>query len=139
MGYYRYRLACQTVNICREASLACVVVQRYFCRIAFCPIRPRNWFLCPQNWANERYDYCTIFSKNYLFYFSCCCNPSIHEGHNTKTGDLFRQAPHIVHSLLPKCEDEVVRESYRRTGVVTPAQVHGEFMDLVDKEPNGKF
>ena len=52
-GYLRYRLACQTVNITREASLGCVNVQRYHCRITTCPIRPKNWYLCPKRWADE--------------------------------------------------------------------------------------
>ena len=54
-GYFRYRLGAMTVNICRENSLAAVCVQRHLCRITTCKERPRNWFTCPELWANERY------------------------------------------------------------------------------------
>ena len=60
------------------------------------------------------------------------------EGHNIKTGDLLRQLPHVVHSLLAKVDDPVVQENYRRTGVLTPAQVHGKWFELLKKNPHGK-
>ena len=55
-GYLSYRLRAQTVNITRENSLAAVNVQRYNCRIATCVIRPKNWFICPKNWCDERWE-----------------------------------------------------------------------------------
>ena len=61
------------------------------------------------------------------------------EGHNLKTGDVLRQLPHVVHSMLPKCDDPVVQESYNRTGVVTPDQVHRELFRLMDSDPTSKF
>ena len=61
------------------------------------------------------------------------------EGHNLKSGDLVRQLPHVVHSLVPKCDDAVVRENYRRTGIVRPEQAHKDFFRLVKEEPKGKL
>lgn len=52
-GYNSYRIRAQTVNICRECSLACVCTQRHFCRITTCQHRPKNWFLCPRRWADS--------------------------------------------------------------------------------------
>ena len=61
------------------------------------------------------------------------------EGHNIKTGDMLRQLDHVLHSLLPKVADPVVRENYRRTGVLTPAQVHGNWYKILEENPHGKF
>ena len=47
--------------------------------------------------------------------------------------------PHVVHSVLPRVEDPVVRESYRRTGVVTPAQVHAKWFELLEQNPGSKL
>ena len=59
------------------------------------------------------------------------------ELHNLKSGDLLRQAPHIFHSVLPKVEDPVVRENYRRTGLTVPAQIHGKWYKLLEQTPEG--
>ena len=56
-----------------------------------------------------------------------------------KSGDLLRQFPHTLHSLLAKADDPVVRESYRRTGTLTPAQVHSKWFDWLKNNPNGEF
>ena len=61
------------------------------------------------------------------------------EGHNIKTGDLLRQLDHVVHSLLPIVKDPVVRENYRRTGVLTPAQVHGTWYQILEQNPHGEL
>ena len=53
-GYNKFRLVCQTVNICRENSLASVVVNRHYCRISHCEEKPINWHTCPKNWCSEK-------------------------------------------------------------------------------------
>lgn len=60
------------------------------------------------------------------------------EGHNLKAGDLARQLPHVVHSLLPRVDDPVVQEEYRRTGLVLPAQIHGKWFHLLEQNPSGE-
>ena len=50
-----------------------------------------------------------------------------------------RQAPHSFHALLPRVDDPVVQESYRRTGTVIPAQVHGKWYEWLQNNPRGKF
>lgn len=59
------------------------------------------------------------------------------EMHNLKSGDVLRQLPHIVHSILPKVEDPVVHENYRRTGLVVPAQIHGKWYQFLERSPEG--
>ena len=36
-------------------------------------------------------------------------------------------------------DDPVVQESYRRTGTVIPAQVHGKWFEWLQSNPRGKF
>lgn len=47
--------------------------------------------------------------------------------------------PHVTHSVLPKPLDPVVKENYRRCGVVTPDQVHDEWFALLKNKPEGNF
>lgn len=61
------------------------------------------------------------------------------EGHNLKAGDVVRQLPYITHSLLPRVDDPVVQENYRRTGVLLPAQVHSKWFQLLERNPSGEF
>ena len=74
-----------------------------------------------------------------MLLFRCSCNPSLMEAHHLKGGDFIRMAPHTLSAVLPKMEDKVINEAYNHTGLVTPEQLHPEFIRQILEHPTRKW